>query len=106
MTRPAVDKLVRGAMDRPFFHLEDVFITGIVAEDQGVPRRSVPEFRNNANPIPVAFLGCTLLRTVSIHKVKPEDQVKLVQMAKNPKCGDPSKSKPLRPVKKTKKAHP
>ena len=63
-------------------------------------RRNVPEFRNNANPIPVAFLGCTLLRTVSIHKVKPGDQAKLFLMAKNPKCGDPGK--PIRPVKKKK----
>ena len=51
-----------GALQRPFFHLEDVFVTGIVAEEVGVPRRNAPEFRNNANPIPVAFLGCTLTR--------------------------------------------
>ena len=62
LSRSAVDLLLSGALQRPFFHLEDVFVTGIVAEEVGVPRRNAPEFRNNANPIPVAFLGCTLTR--------------------------------------------
>jgi hypothetical protein len=39
-----------------------------------VPRRLATEFRNNAVPIPARFLGCTLLRTISIHKVTPEEQ--------------------------------
>ena len=87
VSRPAFDLLHQAAMNRPFFHLEDVFITGIVAESVSVPRRSAPEFRNNANPIPARFLGCTLSRTVSKHKVKPEEQVELSKMAENPQCG-------------------
>ena len=87
VTRSAIDLLVEEALHRPFFHLEDVFITGIVAETVGVPRRLATEFRNNATPIPVAFLGCTLLRTISIHKVKPKDQAKLAEMARDPQCG-------------------
>merc|ERR1711997_1198106 len=37
VSRSAVDLLVSGALQRPFFHLEDVFVTGIVAEEVGVP---------------------------------------------------------------------
>ena len=62
MSRQAAVILYETALETPFFHLEDVFVTGIVAEEVGVPRRNAPEFRNNANPIPVAFLGCTLTR--------------------------------------------
>lgn len=87
ISRPAFDLLQQAAMNRPFFHLEDVFITGIVAESVDVPRRLATEFRNNANPIPARFLGCTLTKTISIHKVKPEEQVELSEMAKNPQCG-------------------
>ena len=87
ISRPAFDLLQQAAMNRPFFHLEDVFITGIVAESVDVPRRLAVEFRNNATPIPTRFLGCTLTKTISIHKVKPEEQVELSKMAENPQCG-------------------
>ena len=87
ISRPAFDLLQQAAMNRPFFHLEDVFITGIVAESVDVPRRLAVEFRNNATPIPTRFLGCTLTKTISIHKVKPEEQIELSKMAENPQCG-------------------
>ena len=87
VSRPAFDLLHQAAMNRPFFHLEDVFITGIVAESVDVPRRLAIEFRNNATPIPVRFLGCTLTKTISIHKVKPEEQAELARMTKDPQCG-------------------
>ena len=87
ISRPAFDLLQQAAMNRPFFHLEDVFITGIVAESVDVPRRLAVEFRNNATPIPTRFLGCTLTKTISIHKVKPEEQIELSRMAENPQCG-------------------
>ena len=87
ISRPAFDLLQQAAMNRPFFHLEDVFITGIVAESVNVPRRLSIEFRNNATPIPTRFLGCTLTKTISIHKVKPEEQIELSEMARNPQCG-------------------
>ena len=67
--------------------MEDVFLTGIIAEQVGVPRRLAVEFRNNAVRIPAKFLGCTLLRTISIHKVLPSEQEELTKMAKNPQCG-------------------
>lgn len=87
VSRSAVDLILPEALEHPFIHLEDVFITGIVAERTDVPRRLATEFRNNAVPIPARFLGCTLLRTISIHKVPPEEQSQLTKMAKNPVCG-------------------
>lgn len=65
-----VSTLLQEAWDAPYVHLEDVFLTGIVAEQAGVPRRLVLEFKNNAERVPAKFLGCTLLRTIAIHKVK------------------------------------
>ena len=79
------------AWNQPYISLEDVFITGILAEKAAIPRRLVTEFKNNAERIPTRFLGCTLLRTISIHKVKPEEQMELTKSAKNPLCGPPKK---------------
>jgi len=87
VSKPAVTHLYHAALEHPFLHLEDVFLTGIIAEQVGVPRRLAVEFRNNAVRIPAKFLGCTLLRTISIHKVLPSEQEELAKMAKNPQCG-------------------
>lgn len=90
VSKTAVNHLFEAALEHPFLHLEDVFLTGIIAEQVGVPRRLAIEFRNNAVRIPAQFLGCTLLRTISIHKVLASEQEKLSQMAKNPQCGKKS----------------
>ena len=77
------------AWRRPYLHLEDVFVTGILASEAGVPRRMVMEFKNNPVKVPSKFLGCTLLKTVSVHNVDPEEQEKMYEMAKRPLCGPP-----------------
>ena len=87
VSSPAVSQIFQTAMEHPFVHLEDVFLTGIIAEKCGIPRRLAVEFRNNAVRIPAKFLGCTLLRTISIHKVLPSEQVLMSKMAQNPQCG-------------------
>ena len=87
VSSPAVNQIFQTAMEHPFVHLEDVFLTGIIAEKCGIPRRLAVEFRNNAVRIPAKFLGCTLLRTISIHKVLPSEQVLMSKMAQNPQCG-------------------
>jgi hypothetical protein len=93
VSKPAVTQLFNEALTQPFIHLEDVYITGVIAEKCGIPRRLAVEFKNNAVRIPAKFLGCTLLRTISIHKVLPSEQIEMAQMAKNPKCGGPSNEK-------------
>ena len=87
VSSPAVKNLFVNALEHPFVHLEDVFLTGIIAENLGIPRRHAIEFRNNAVRIPAKFLGCTLARTIAIHKVLPKEQKELAEMAKNPQCG-------------------
>ena len=87
VNRMAVNQIFQTAMEHSFIHLEDVFLTGIVAEKCGIPRRLAVEFRNNAVRIPAKFLGCTLLRTISIHKVLPSEQIEMSKMAENPQCG-------------------
>eukprot|EP00095_Tigriopus_kingsejongensis_P004281 maker-scaffold2020_size22516-snap-gene-0.6 protein:Tk04281 transcript:maker-scaffold2020_size22516-snap-gene-0.6-mRNA-1 annotation:"udp- c:betagal beta- -n-acetylglucosaminyltransferase 5a" len=88
----AIPALLELAWGHPYVSLEDVFVTGILAEQAHIPRRLVMEFRNNADRIPAKFLGCTLLRTISIHKVMPFEQKELMRMARNPQCGGPTKA--------------
>jgi len=87
VSKLAVKILYYSALEHPFLHLEDVFLTGIIAEKEDIPRRHAVEFRNNPVRIPAKFLGCTLLRTISIHKVLPKEQKELAEMATNPQCG-------------------
>ncbi|TRY69931.1 hypothetical protein TCAL_02825 [Tigriopus californicus] len=89
ISTPAIPELLALAWDHPYIPLEDVFITGILAEMANVPRRLVMEFRNNAARIPAKFLGCTLLRTISIHQVTPFEQKEMTILARNPQCGPP-----------------
>ena len=39
ISRAAVSKIFDEAMESPFIHLEDVFLTGVIAEKLGIPRR-------------------------------------------------------------------
>ena len=70
VSRAAVEPLVERALDELYIHLEDVFITGVVAEKVDVERRNNEQFKNNAVRVPARFMGCTLLHTITIHKVK------------------------------------
>ena len=44
-------------MDELYIHLEDVFITGVVAEKVEVERRNNEQFKNNAVRVPARFMG-------------------------------------------------
>eukprot|EP00092_Neocalanus_flemingeri_P037427 GFUD01040755.1.p1 GENE.GFUD01040755.1~~GFUD01040755.1.p1 ORF type:complete len:210 (+),score=58.12 GFUD01040755.1:86-631(+) len=79
--------IIPEAMEHTYIHLEDVFLTGVVSENLGIARRNVDEFKNNANRVPARFMGCTLLHTITIHKVGPEEQAEMYQLASNPECG-------------------
>ena len=69
VSKAAVEPLVETALGQLYIHLEDVFLTGVVAEKLGVERRNNDQFKNNAVRVPARFMGCTLLHTITIHKV-------------------------------------
>ena len=91
----AVQDIVPAVMEQKYIHLEDVFLTGVVAEHLGIARKNVDEFKNNANRVPARFMGCTLMHTITIHKVDPEEQAEMHQLASNPECGKKKKKKSL-----------
>lgn len=92
VSRAAVIPMVEEALNQSYIHLEDVFLTGVVAERLGVPRRNLEQFKNNAVRVPAKFMGCTLLHTITIHKVDPEEQAEMHELSSNPDCGGKSRN--------------
>ena len=91
VTSRAMTEMISVALEQKYIHLEDVFLTGVVAELLGITRVHVVQFKNNASRIPVQFMGCTLEHTITIHKVDPEEQSALYKLATNPDCGNKGK---------------
>ena len=91
VSREAVAEILEAAMDMNYIHLEDVFLTGVVADSLGIQRLDENEFKNNAVRVPAQFMGCTIERSVTIHKVSPEEQLELFKLSKHPNCGKPNK---------------
>ena len=87
VSRRAVLEVLEAAMTHKYIHLEDVFLTGVVAEGLQIPRINLGEFKNNAVRVPVQFMGCTIEKSFTIHKVSPEEQRDLHDLAKSPNCG-------------------
>ena len=87
LSRAAVAEILPAALEAAYLHLEDVFLTGVVAESLGIQRVDEEEFKNNAVRVPAQFMGCTIQRSVTIHKVDPEEQAALLQLARSPDCG-------------------
>ena len=106
VSRDAVRDIFEHAMDLNYIHLEDVFLTGVVAEDVQVFREDIHEFKNNAVRIPAQFMGCTIEKSFTIHKVQPSEQLELHQLSKDPNCGRPNKKNLALQTKKLIKAFP
>ena len=87
----AVREIYAAAMEFKYIHLEDVFLTGVVADSLDISRTDVHEFKNNAVRVPAQFMGCTIEKSFTIHKVEPEEQKELYQLSKSPNCGRPNK---------------
>ncbi len=83
----AARALLDAAWTQPYIPLEDVFFTGVLADRLGIARRLVAEFKNNGERIGVQFMGCTLLRSISVHKVLAEEQAELMKASLSPNCG-------------------
>ncbi|KAK5639224.1 hypothetical protein RI129_011716 [Pyrocoelia pectoralis] len=66
-------ELYYASLNHTYFKLEDVFLTGIVANDLKIKRIHVPEFLNKR----VSLAPCSVQRGISIHMVKGSEQFDL-----------------------------
>ncbi|XP_042238938.1 beta-1,3-galactosyltransferase 1-like isoform X2 [Homarus americanus] len=91
-----VKPLLDAALSTPYFHLEDVFITGICARKVGVH----PKDNLGFSFYPRAVSPCVYKEAILGHGVKPSEMVKLWNMLNQPKtvarCNGEKKSKYLR----------
>ncbi|CAH1980496.1 unnamed protein product [Acanthoscelides obtectus] len=62
------------ALNHTYFKLEDVFVTGIVANELKIKRIHVQEFFNKRVP---SFTACNVQKEISIHMVKSTEQYDL-----------------------------
>lgn len=68
-----VHKLYDAALDQTYLKLEDVFVTGIVADKLGIKRIHANEFLNKK----ISYSACNVQRGISIHMVKYSEQFDL-----------------------------
>ncbi|XP_021916464.1 beta-1,3-galactosyltransferase 5-like isoform X3 [Zootermopsis nevadensis] len=73
MTGDVIHDLYTAALGKTYLKLEDVFITGIVAQDVKIKRTHVNEFLNKR----VAMNACNIQKGISIHMVKFHEQFDL-----------------------------
>ncbi|KAG8230764.1 hypothetical protein J437_LFUL008846 [Ladona fulva] len=73
LTSDTVHDLYVTSLNKTYLHLEDVFITGIVAQDIKIRRVHSQEFFNKRIP----FHACNIQKGISIHKVKFPEQFDL-----------------------------
>ncbi|XP_069996362.1 uncharacterized protein [Penaeus vannamei] len=70
-TNDVVDDIYQKALGTTFFVLEDVLVTGIVGESLRIKRVGDSRFRNEKIKLTDT---CSLMKTISIHMVKYEEQ--------------------------------
>lgn len=70
VTQDSVHDMYQQALNMTFLRVEDVFMTGVVAESVGVQRVHVNEFVNRR----IAFNVCNVRKTISVHMVKFYEQ--------------------------------
>lgn len=84
MSSDIVHDLYQRALQQTYLKLEDVFTTGIVAQQLGVKRVHVNEFLNRR----IAFNPCNIRKTISVHMIKANEQIDLWKklLDKSTKC--------------------
>ncbi|XP_076394516.1 beta-1,3-galactosyltransferase 5 isoform X2 [Megachile rotundata] len=73
LSSDVVRKLYDAALDQTYLKLEDVFVTGIVADKLGIKRTHANEFLNKK----ISYSACNVQRGISIHMVKYSEQFDL-----------------------------
>jgi hypothetical protein len=84
MTSDCVKDLYEKALNLTYLKLEDVYLTGIVAQEVNVKRVLVNEFLNRR----IAFNACNIKKSISIHMIKSNEQFDLWKKLLDPtvKC--------------------
>uniref|UniRef100_A0A1A9W437 Galectin domain-containing protein n=1 Tax=Glossina brevipalpis TaxID=37001 RepID=A0A1A9W437_9MUSC len=73
MTRDVIHDVYEQALRQVYFKLEDVFTTGIVAQQLGIKRVHINDFLNRRIP----FNSCNIRKAISVHMIKPNEQFDL-----------------------------
>lgn len=68
-----IEKMYHMALKNTYLKLEDVYTTGIVAQNAGINRIHVNEFLNRRIP----FNVCNIRKSISIHMIKENEQYDL-----------------------------
>ncbi|XP_055550408.1 beta-1,3-galactosyltransferase 1-like [Wyeomyia smithii] len=76
MTSDIVPELYNASLSRTFLKLEDVYITGIIAQLLIIRRVNIKEFYNQR----IAFSQCNIKQSISIHMVIQIEQYELWKM--------------------------
>ena len=83
MNRVTSEILYKHALDTPFINLEDLFLTGLVAERAGVRRVSAPGFEKAR---PLWLHPCTVQGSVTVHGLGPA-QLRWMWGSRGAHCG-------------------
>ncbi|XP_059612799.1 beta-1,3-galactosyltransferase 5-like [Phlebotomus argentipes] len=78
LTGDTVMDLYKTALKTPFLWLEDVFLTGFVAQELGIPREDIGEVvktRESRN-----MSSCRVEGAMAVHEVKPTEQLDFLQI--------------------------
>lgn len=73
LTSDIVHELYERSLHQVYLKLEDVFTTGIVAQQLGIKRVHVNEFLNRR----IAFNPCNIRKSISVHMIKANEQFDL-----------------------------
>ncbi|CAD6999156.1 uncharacterized protein LOC101462293 [Ceratitis capitata] len=84
ITSDAIHSLYERSLHQVYLKLEDVFTTGIVAQQLGIKRVHANEFLNRR----IAFNPCNIRKLISVHMVKSNEQFDLWKklLDKSTKC--------------------
>lgn len=73
ITSDVVRELYATALEMTYLKLEDVFMTGVVAQEKNITRVHAPEFLNRR----LSVSSCYVQKSISIHMIKPFEQYDL-----------------------------
>jgi hypothetical protein len=78
LTSDIVEQLYRAALNETFFKLEDIFITGMIANNlPNIQHHHYPQFLNSRPKIEKIRDTCAMAKLAAVHEIKEEDMFDL-----------------------------